>query len=221
MRIKYKYITGHPDIKDQNGYWIKSFRSGDFIQTKTRSVDLWNAVKNRTRAGGSGQRNCISYEGCVNNFESYQDFTEWCQDQYGYMLLDTTGRFWQLDKDILVLGNEAYGPETCMFVPTRVNNLFITRERFRGEYPLGVYLSNKNTNLYTGRISVNKETRFETFYSAEDAHIFWQKGKIEALLKMADLDAEVVQHTKLRSALKMRAQLIQDDIDNERETFRL
>jgi hypothetical protein len=43
-----------------------------------------------------------------------------------------------LDKDILYKGNKVYSPETCVFVPERINILFVKSDKIRGEYPIGV-----------------------------------------------------------------------------------
>lgn len=53
-------------------------------------------------------------------WHNFQNFTNWCLEQHGF---DKEG--WQLDKDILVQGNKEYGPDTCCFVPARINSLVI------------------------------------------------------------------------------------------------
>ena len=92
MRTKYKYINGQPDIKDEQGFWVKGYNPSDFVRVRTRSAGLWNAMGDRTKAGSVSQRNCPAYEGCRNNFLGYQEFTDWCQEQYGYMHKDTNGK---------------------------------------------------------------------------------------------------------------------------------
>lgn len=51
---------------------------------------------------------------------------------------------WELDKDILLKGNKVYSPETCSFVPTEINNLFIKRNKLRGAFPIGVTRYSRN-----------------------------------------------------------------------------
>lgn len=46
-------------------------------------------------------------------------------------------KYWHLDKDILVAGNKIYSPETCLFVPNRINSLLIRGVK-TGPLPLGV-----------------------------------------------------------------------------------
>ena len=49
-----------------------------------------------------------------------------------------------LDKDILVKGNKLYGPDTCILVPRRVNNLLLKSDAIRGKYPMGVHYYPRN-----------------------------------------------------------------------------
>lgn len=54
---------------------------------------------------------------------NFQEFAEWCQWQVEFKNED-----WQLDKDILkVSETKYYSPETCCFVPRKLNNLFRTK----------------------------------------------------------------------------------------------
>jgi len=52
-------------------------------------------------------------------WHNFQNFTNWALVQVGF------DKNWQIDKDILVQGNKEYGPDTCCFVPARVNSLVI------------------------------------------------------------------------------------------------
>lgn len=53
-------------------------------------------------------------------WHNFQNFTNWCLAQVGFHK-----EGWQLDKDILSQGNKEYGPDTCCFVPARINSLVI------------------------------------------------------------------------------------------------
>ena len=48
------------------------------------------------------------------------------------------GRYWQLDKDLLFVGNKTYSETACVFVPNEINSFFNECGNARGEYPLGV-----------------------------------------------------------------------------------
>lgn len=90
----------------------------------------------------------------------------------------------QLDKDMLVQGNQHYSPTTCALIPNYMNSLLLTRERFRGEFPLGVCRRSGPYNFskpYIAQCSTGKgETHIHMGYFANplDAHVKWQEQKI-------------------------------------------
>ena len=45
-----------------------------------------------------------------------------------------------MDKDILVKHNKIYSPDTCMFVPQTINNLFVKNNKNRGKSVIGISL---------------------------------------------------------------------------------
>lgn len=62
-----------------------------------------------------------------------------------------------LDKDILYKGNKIYSPNTCIYVPERINTLFVKSDKNRGELYIGIYL-NKDGKYVTQCRLVNPET---------------------------------------------------------------
>lgn len=78
----------------------------------------------------------------------FQNFAEWYYNNY----YEVEGERMCLDKDILVKHNKIYSKDTCIFVPERINTLFIKCDRSRGEYPIGVFC-NKN-NKYQAKCSI-------------------------------------------------------------------
>lgn len=120
-----------PDVKLENGTWVKSYTTYDGavqVCNHTRASTLWNNMKARCKQAGS-----------VNGFNNFQEFAEWCQGEHGYLNKDKNGKFWHLDKDILIIGNKIYSKDTCCFIPSRVNTLLLSVKARRGDYPLGVY----------------------------------------------------------------------------------
>lgn len=70
---------------------------------------------------------------------NYDNWMDWAIPQMGFSNLETNGRLWSLDKDILCKGNKHYSPEHCCFVPNALNQFFKTQESSRGDLPLGAY----------------------------------------------------------------------------------
>ena len=117
--------------------------------------------------------NCFVCDEWLN----FQNFAKWYEENY-YEVKD---EIMALDKDILYKNNKIYSPKTCIFVPKRINSLFIRSDASRGEYPIGVsyyykkdrdwerlmvschiYENNRTKNKFLGYFSLDKP--FQAFY---------------------------------------------------------
>lgn len=87
-----------------------------------------------------------TYKECIVRDEwlNFQVFAEWYYNNY----YEIKGEVMCLDKDILNKGNKIYSPDTCMFVPQTINNLFIKSNKIRGDLSIG-------TTLYKGKYRVH------------------------------------------------------------------
>ena len=74
--------------------------------------------------------NCYVCEEWLN----YQNFAKWYEENY----YNCNNEEMHLDKDILIKGNKIYSPENCIFVPKRINILFVRSNRSETGYPIGV-----------------------------------------------------------------------------------
>lgn len=213
-------ILNVPDFKRPDGSWGKFYSEASEegrLQMHTRSCVLWNNVNNRCRKGSAQQRNKINYSEASNEFLNYDHFTDWCQDQYGYLEKNPNGTFWSLDKDILFHNNKVYSPETCMFVPQVVNNLLVASDLCRGDLPVGVclHVQGKCVKFMAGCRKRDGSNYIGVFYTPEEAHRAWQKAKIARLWEEAN---DVEDHEKLYGALMLHINRIQSDYDDGRET---
>ena len=79
----------------------------------------------------------LTYKGCTveDYLLNFQNMGEWIENNY----YEVPGEKMCLDKDILRKGNKVYSRDTCIFVPKRINNLFIKSDKSRGKDPIGVY----------------------------------------------------------------------------------
>jgi len=80
-----------------------------------------------------------SYADCEvdKRWHNYEVFSKW----YDENCYEINGKKTHLDKDILFKGNKIYSPETCVFVPRKINNVILNRKRCRGVLPLGVIVN--------------------------------------------------------------------------------
>ena len=149
----------------------------------------------------------IFYKGVTvcDEWLNFQNFASWCETQPFFSAEDGEGRPYQLDKDVLVRGNKVYSPDTCCFVPHKVNTLLITCKASRGEHPLGVTYS-KRDKVYKAIISYNGKTHhlgqnkdvgkvFNFYKVAKEHHVkivagYW-KGRIDDKVYQALINYEV------------------------------
>ena len=86
-----------------------------------------------------------SYIDCYvcEEWHNFQNFAKWYEEN----IYNCNNERMHLDKDILIKGNKIYSPETCIFVPERINMLFTKRQKCRGKYPIGVCYMKRNNKL--------------------------------------------------------------------------
>lgn len=90
---------------------------------------------------------------------------------------------WQLDKDLLIVGNKVYSPETCIFIPRELNLLLTDNESLRGKHPKGVSF-NKALNKYHAVCKANGKPRHIGFFSTpEEASKAYQEFKAKHVLQ--------------------------------------
>ena len=127
--------------------------------------------------------NCYVCEEWYN----FQNFAKWYEENY----YEIEGEKMCLDKDILVKNNKIYSPETCMFVPERINSLFIKQSRKRGKYPIGVCWR-KDINKFQVKYSIldknNEKKRIHLGYydTSKEAFLVYKKYKESYIKQVAD-----------------------------------
>jgi hypothetical protein len=125
-------------------------------------------------------RKLPSYIGVTVNekWHHYSVFKKWLLEEVeriGGNLKD-----YELDKDLITIGNKEYAPEKCILVKSSINKLFNDSNKTTGLYPTGVtYLSNRKKS-YMARISIDGVRKYIGGYltidEAEQAYI---KAKID------------------------------------------
>ena len=118
------------------------------------------------------------------DWHSFRAFREWW--------LNNHREEYQLDKDLLVVGNLEYGPGTCIYVPQWLNTFTVDNGASRGEFPIGVCLDrccgkykSDCCNPITG-----KRHSLGMFATPAAAHLAWLRYKLSLAAQLKqDMDA--------------------------------
>lgn len=142
---------------------------------KRKEYELWTSMLKRCYNEKIHKKN-PTYMGCIvsDNFKDYTYFFEWCQLQIGFGICD-----YNLDKDLLFKGNKEYNENSCIFLPTLLNNLFVKRQLDRGTFPIGVSKDGKNYRAQCSYNGIRKnigtfttpELAFNAYKTFKEAHI--------------------------------------------------
>lgn len=93
-----------------------------------------------------------------------------------------------LDKDILIKGNRIYGPDTCIFVPNRINALFTKSNSSRGLYPIGVSIHQGHYKAHMSKIINGKKQMkyYGKYDTPEQAFECYKQIKEEYIKEVAE-----------------------------------
>jgi len=137
--MKEKTTTLVPDFK-ANGLWVKYLTlHGKRLQTISGRV--FQALTQRSDPNGYTQRMQPTYRGCTSTFKDFDSFTNWHIKQVGY------GLGYHLDADMLGKGNKVYSEETCLLVPSYINEFFKGSKGNRGKFPEGLFWHTRDQHL--------------------------------------------------------------------------
>jgi len=199
---KHTDIYNVTDIKDTKGFWRKSYRPEPFVQCHTRAGKVWDGLQYRCKKGGSYGTG--TYAGCSVNFQSFHEFADWCQGEFGYRNKNTNNTFWPIDKDLIKPKSLYYGPDNCMFVPQKVNSCFTLRQNNRGLYPIGVIFHKRDLIFEaTCNDGTGKGIYLGRFDDPMLAHMAWVGKKID-VMQAFTRDVELLGHDKLVKALESK-----------------
>ena len=140
---------------DKNVFSVGYMGEGKYTEkTHFKIYNTWKAMLGRCYDPYSLNKE-PSYINCYveEYLHNFQNFAKWYEENYYEIEGDTMC----LDKDILEKNNKIYDREHMIFVPKRINTLFVKNDVNRGKYPIGVYY-NKKENKFRSQLSfLNKE----------------------------------------------------------------
>ena len=167
-----------------------------------RAERLWFGINRRCDPDSDYVKSRPTYQGCRNEFSSFEEFKQWAESQAGFYKKDGKGKFWQIDKDLISPGSKVYSPDACIFVPSQLNMFMTDRAAARGEWPIGVswQKSADKFKAYCRNPFTCKQEHLGMFSDPDAAHEAWRKRKHE----LACLYAEQQTDPRIAQALRTR-----------------
>lgn len=109
----------------------------------------------------------------------FMNFRSWMIEQ------DWEGN--ELDKDLLVKGNNVYSPDTCIFISHAVNSFMVEKVlRGKGNYPTGVcYHKGANKYMAYGTRLGKSQQYLGLYETPEEAYDVYKAFKTETAIKLA------------------------------------
>lgn len=146
----------------------------------TKPYNIWREMLKRCYNPKSIEKR-PTYKECevCPEWHNFQVFADWVDRNY-YEVDDEP---MDLDKDILRKGNKIYSPDTCIFVPNRINTLFIKRDKCRGDLPIGVSCTNKKYRAY---FHTDKLNHLGNYSTPEEAFQVYKQYKEDYIKKVAE-----------------------------------
>lgn len=195
-KYKYRVHTEYRNFKEgcvRNVYDRTVYDVGMFGEGKYNRIDhlkLYNSWQHMLRRCYDPYtlNKDMSYIDCFVDeyFHNLQNFGGWYEENY----YEVKGELMCLDKDILCKNNKIYSPDTCVFVPERINKLFIRNISQRTDLPIGVQYR-KDRNKYIARCNITengreKRIQLGQYKTAKEAFIIYKKFKEGYIKIVAD-----------------------------------
>ncbi|WQZ49405.1 hypothetical protein Z3_89 [Bacillus phage Z3] len=192
LRTKYVYFQKRNihSRYDKTVYGVGFLGEGKYLEPASKNSNpiyqSWTGMLKRCYDPKFHEKR-PAYKDCIvcEEWHNYQNFAEWYTNNFYTVEGDTM----QLDKDILFKDNKVYSPDACIFVPSRINSLFIKQGTRRGELPIGVMLNNRATiNKYvvSSRFASDPSRRSSKGYATvEEAFSAYKKAKEQYIKEVA------------------------------------
>ena len=169
----------NPYDKDEFGCCVGETQT---VENKKLKKSYTHWYRMTRRVNGKDYKTYDSVTMC-EEWKCYATFEKWFNDNY----YELGNEKMELDKDILIKGNKIYSPDTCIFVPHKINSLFLTSKGNRGKLPIGVGIDKECPNRpYKASFKAYTNTLLGYFSTPEEAFNRYKEEKEFYIKKIAD-----------------------------------
>lgn len=169
---------------------------------KKKSYKVWNSMLMRCY-DEKIHKTRPTYIDCnvCGEWLCYENFEKWFDENY----YEIQNEKMVLDKDILLKGNRVYSPDTCVFVPERINGMFVKHDRDRGKFPIGVSYDSGHKKFKANVNIIIGEGKYDNYHlgfydTIEEAFMKYKEAKEELIRNVANEYKDVIPQ-KLYNAL--------------------
>ena len=106
----------------------------------------------------------------VAEWFNFQNFLKWAKENW-------FKKEYHLDKDLLATGNREYGPQTCCFLPRKMNQFLVRGKPSRGEHMIGVSFDKQNNKFKAAYNYDGKRTHIGNFTTEIEAFLAYKAHK--------------------------------------------
>lgn len=154
---------------------------------KTKEHSLWCSMMNRCY-NHLFQKENPTYKDCLvdERWHNFQNFAEDINNIDFWNEVDKYNKPYQLDKDILNIGNKKiYSKNTVLFIPQKLNG-FIANKKVKQKFPTGICFD-KNNNKYMVQICINSKNQYlGLFKTLEEAEYVYKKNRYKYAKELAE-----------------------------------
>ena len=168
---------------------------------KTDRYNIWHRMLQRCYDPKFHEK-YPTYKGCkVEEYLlNFQNMGEWLEENY----YEIPGERMCLDKDILCKGNKIYSRDTCIFVPERINTLFVKNDNSRGDTPIGVTPTSSGNYRVDCNNGNGKQIYLGSYSTEEEAFQVYKQYKEKVIKEVIDSYEGVIPepyYSKLKKAM--------------------
>ena len=167
----------------------------------TDEYKIWHSMLKRCY-DPKFQEKHSTYKGCIveDYWLNFQHICEWIEENY----YEIPGEKMCLDKDILYKGNKVYSRDTCIFVPERINTLFVKHDNARGNSPIGTTPTSSGNYRVQCHNGYGKQIPLGTYSTKEEAFQVYKQYKEKIIKEVIDSYEGVIpepHYNRLKTAM--------------------
>ena len=177
----------HPSIYGVGYFGVGDYKSRENGKKTKEYAEWYDMIKRGYDEEFKNKRPTYKDVIIDEYFHNFQNYCKWREQNY----YEIEGERMHLDKDILCKDNKIYSPDKCIFVPERINSLFIRSDAIRGDCPVGVCYS-KRDDKYVAQCSIKPKegTRISkylgSYETTEQAFQAYKTFKEQYIKEVAD-----------------------------------